>query len=108
VDWDEYLTKLSKRTGMFVPFPYFPSAVAAIEGFALGRGHGELEGLSSWLHGQGGRTSSLVWWAQVLIDAGVDAEDRSYFDAHGRANDEQVQAVEAACAVVRQFLARDR
>src|SRR4051794_29648326 len=99
VDWDEFLSILECRLGMYVGRPRYERAFSALTGFDLARGQGELAAFQDWISARH-PGSSLAFWSLVLADAfgGDVTEDRLISDA-----DHQL-AITKLCRLVREFL----
>lgn len=71
--WDDCLTALEKRTGMYVPFPYYPSAAAFLVGFDLAQPQPVLRSFSEWMSARHGGDSR--WFASLALIEYTGRED---------------------------------
>lgn len=102
--WDECLTALETRTGMYVPFPYYPAAVGFLVGYDLAQPHPVLRGFSEWMSAR--HDGSSLWFASLVLMeyTGKDRADEfaRFMDVE---TDEQVRAVRHLCGLLREYLA---
>lgn len=107
VTWEECLTALETRTGMYVPFPYYPSAVGLLVGFDLAQPEPVLRRFSEWMSARHG--GSNLWFASLALADYTGRNDaHEYYRFMEVDSDEQVLAVRHLCGRLRQYLASDR
>ena len=102
--WDECLSALETRTGMYVHFPYYPSAVSCLVGFDLAQSQPILHGFSEWMSARHGG-SSLSFASLALAEYTGRKRADEYFRFMDAEFDEQVRAVRHLCGLLREFLA---
>jgi hypothetical protein len=88
---------------MYVPFPYYPSAVGFLVGFDLAQPQPVLRQFSEWMSARHG--GSNHWFASLALSEGTGREAA---DEYARFmdvdSDEQVRAVRHLCGLLRQYL----
>ena len=89
---------------MYVPFPYYPSAVGFLVGFDLAQSEPVLRGFQTWLAARHDG-SSLAFWSLALREfTGRDVADE-FARSRDVPSDEQVGAVRHLCGLLREYLA---
>lgn len=92
---------------MYVPYPYYPSAVGLLVGFDLAQPEPLLRRFNEWMSAR--RAGSSLSFESLAL-----AEYTGREDAHEYArfmeveHEEQVRAVRHLCGLLREYLATDR
>ena len=104
MNWDDCLDALENRTGMYVPYPYFPTAVAFLTGFDLAQPEPVLDGFSRWMSARhDGSSLSLTSLALEEHTGREDAEE--YYRSREVSHDDQVRAVRHLCSRLQEYRA---
>lgn len=100
--WDELLSNLEERLGMYVLRPRLATADSLLAGFSLGRDDGVAGGFQAWFataHPAEGGYPNPVHHATVLADDLFGKRPEELDD------DEEKVAVQRLCSLYRQYLA---
>lgn len=76
MDWDELLSMVERRLGLYVGRPRYDRAFSVITGFDLARGRDELKGFQRWMVDRHPGTN-LVFWALILVETFGEQADES-------------------------------
>jgi hypothetical protein len=98
MEWDEFLSIVEHRLGMYVGRPRYERAFAALIGFDLARGQGELEAFERWMSARH-PGSSLVFWSLVLMETFGDQATED--DLVG--DDDHRLAIRSLCRLLVEF-----
>jgi hypothetical protein len=89
---------------MYVPYPYFPSAVAFLTGFDLAQPERVLDGFSRWMSAQH-NGSSLSLTSLVLQEHTGREDAGEYYRFREVSHDDQVRVVRHLCSRLRAYRA---
>lgn len=104
MNWDECLDVLENRTGMYLPYPYFPTAVAFLTGFDSAQPAGVLGGFGLWMSAR--HNGSSLSFASLALAEHTGREDaEEYHRFRDVSHDDQVGAVRHLCSRLREYRA---
>ena len=92
---------------MYVPFPYYPSAVGLLVGFDLAQPEPVLQRFSEWMSAR--HAGSNLWFASLALAEYTGRDDaHEYARFMEVASEEQVLAVRHLCGLLREYLGANR